>query len=208
MGPGREVRKFSKQEYWSEWPSPFPGAFAQPTDPTRFCTAGRFFTQPPGKPKEEAISQEVWNGMGGWGGRGTCWEGGRGPRPSQECDRGNFRIFNESFWLCWVFVAAEADSGCGERRCSARTAHCAGFSCGARAPGTRGLRAHVGSSRCGVRAQQSRPPGSGAQARWSGRRLSGCSAAGGIFPDQGQDEPASPALAGGFLTTEPPGKLL
>ena len=142
MGAGREVRKFSKQECWSERPSPSPGAFAQPTDPTRFCTAGRFFTQPPGKPKEEAISQEVWNGMGGWGGRGTCWEGGRGrgPRPSQECgDRGNFRIFNESFWLCWVFVAAEAGSGCGERRCSARTAHCAGFSCGARAPGTRGL---------------------------------------------------------------------
>ena len=33
----------------------------------------------------------------------------------------------------------------------------------------------------------------------------GCSAARGIFPDIGL-EPASPALAGGFLTTAPPGK--
>jgi len=28
----------------------------------------------------------------------------------------------------------------------------------------------------------------------------------GIFPDQGGVEPVSPTLAGGFFTTEPPGK--
>ena len=33
-----------------------------------------------------------------------------------------------------------------------------------------------------------------------------CSAACGIFPDQGLNQ--SPALAGGFFTTEPPGKPL
>ena len=33
-----------------------------------------------------------------------------------------------------------------------------------------------------------------------------CSVACGIFPDQGSREPISPALAGGFLTTEPLGK--
>ena len=32
-----------------------------------------------------------------------------------------------------------------------------------------------------------------------------CSAAYGIFPDQGSN-PVSPALAGGFFTTQPPGK--
>ena len=34
-----------------------------------------------------------------------------------------------------------------------------------------------------------------------------CSTACGIFPDQGSD-PCPPALAGGFLTTVPPGKSL
>ena len=36
--------------------------------------------------------------------------------------------------------------------------------------------------------------------------LSGSSACG-VFLDQGWMEPVSPALAGGFFTTEPPGKL-
>ena len=35
-----------------------------------------------------------------------------------------------------------------------------------------------------------------------------CSAACGIILDQGSIEPVSPALAGGFLTTAPPGKSL
>jgi len=33
-----------------------------------------------------------------------------------------------------------------------------------------------------------------------------CSAARGIFPDQGSNKHLSPALAGGFFTAKPPGK--
>ena len=39
------------------------------------------------------------------------------------------------FWLCWVFVAAQAFLCCGEQgvlsSCSAQASHCDGFSCGA-----------------------------------------------------------------------------
>ena len=72
--------------------------------------------------------------------------------------------------------------------CGAWASHCGGFSCGARALGTRAsvVVAH-GLSNCGARAQLLR-------GMWDlpGPRL----------------EPVSHALAGGFLTTVPPGKPL
>ena len=83
--------------------------------------------------------------------------------------------------------------------CGARTSHCGGFSyCGARALGARASVVVVrGLSSCGSRALE--------------RRLSSCGARASFFcsmwdlPRPGL-EPVSPALAGGFLTTEPPGK--
>jgi len=70
--------------------------------------------------------------------------------------------------------------------CGAWASYCSGFSCcGARAPG------HVDVSAGSVVAVY---------------RLI-CSAAHGIFLDQGLN-PVSPALAGRFFTTEPPGKPL
>ena len=98
---------------------------------------------------------------------------------------------------------ARAFSSCGERgllfRCGSRASHCSGFSCcGARAPGAwapvvvaRGL------SSCGSQALE--------------RRLSSCGSWAELLrgmrylPGPGL-EPVSPALAGGFLTTAPPGK--
>ena len=43
---------FSRQEYWSELPFPFPGDLPDPgTEPRSPVLAGRFFTtEPPGKP--------------------------------------------------------------------------------------------------------------------------------------------------------------
>ena len=69
--------------------------------------------------------------------------------------------------------------------CSVWASHCGGFSCGARALGC------VGFSSCGSWALE--------------HRLDSCSAACGIFLHQGI-ESVSLALAGGFFTTEPPGK--
>ena len=84
-------------------------------------------------------------------------------------------------------------------RCSARASHCGGFSCcGAR---TLGRRASVvvecGLSSCGLRSLE--------------RMLSSCGSRAQLLrglwdlPQPGL-EPMSPALAGGFLTTAPPGK--
>ena len=109
------------------------------------------------------------------------------------------------FWLCWVFVAAcglslVVASG-GYSCCCAQASHCGGFSCcGARALGTRAsvVVAH-GLSSCGSRALE--------------RRLSSCGAWAQLLrgmwdlPGPGL-EPVSPALAGRFLTTVPPGKSL
>ena len=86
-------------------------------------------------------------------------------------------------WLCWVFVAAQAVSSCGEwgllRSCGSRASHWGGLSC------------------CRGRALEHRLSGCGAQA------LLLC----GIWdlPRSGI-EPVSPALAGKFFTTELPGK--
>ena len=86
-------------------------------------------------------------------------------------------------------------------RCDARASHCSGFShCGAWALGMRAsvVVAH-GLSSCGSQALDHRLSSCGAQASllhgmWD-------------LPGPGL-EPVSPALAGGFLTTAPPGKSL
>ena len=83
--------------------------------------------------------------------------------------------------------------------CSARASHCGGFSCcGARALGVWAsvVVAH-GLSSCGLRAVECRLSSCGSRAQllhgmWD-------------LPGPGI-EPVSPALAGGFLTTVPPGK--
>ena len=83
--------------------------------------------------------------------------------------------------------------------CSARASHCGGFSrCGARALGTwASIVAARGLSSCGSRALEHRLSSCGARAQllrgtWD-------------LPRPGL-QPLSPALAGGFLTTAPPGK--
>ena len=85
--------------------------------------------------------------------------------------------------------------------CGARASHCGGFSCcGARALGAwASVVVACGLSSCGSQAVE--------------RRLSSCGAWAYLLhgmwdlPGPGL-EPMSPALAGGFLTTEPPGKPL
>ena len=114
----------------------------------------------------------------------------------------NFFFFNLSFglfiyfWLCWIFVAA-----CGLSLVAASGAHsslrCAGFSLRwlllLWSTGSR----RAGFSSCGSQALE--------------RRLSSCGAWAQLLrgmwdlPGPGL-EPVSPALAGGFLTTAPPGK--
>ena len=106
------------------------------------------------------------------------------------------------FWLHWVFIAA-----CGLQlrqvgdtlRCGAWPSHCGGFSCcGAWALGTQvSVVVARGLSSCGTRVLERRLSSCGAQAQllcgmWD-------------LPRAGL-EPMSPALAGGFLTTVPPGK--
>ena len=65
------------------------------------------------------------------------------------------------------------------------------------------LASHCGGfSRCGAQAL-----GAQAQELWRMDLVAlSCSAACGIFPDQGSNPFVSPALAGVFLTTVPPGK--
>ena len=100
------------------------------------------------------------------------------------------------FWLHWVFVAA-----CGLSLVAASRDYsswrCAGFSLRwlllLRSTSSR----HTGFSSCGLRALERRLSSCGAQAlllhsMWD-------------LPGPGL-EPVSPALAGGFLTTAPPGK--
>ena len=86
-------------------------------------------------------------------------------------------------------------------RCRARASHCSGFSCcGARALGARAsVVVAQGLSSCGSWALEHRLSSCGARARllhgmWD-------------LPGPGL-KPVSPALAGGFLTTVPPGKSL
>ena len=101
----------------------------------------------------------------------------------------NLFILLICFWVHWVFAATRGlspvvPSGGPLWRRGARASHCGGLSCcGARALGTRAPERRLSS--CGARAQLLRsmwdPPGPGL-------------------------EPVSPPLAGGFLTTVPPGK--
>ena len=102
------------------------------------------------------------------------------------------------FWLHWVFVAVS-----GLPLVAARGLHIAVASlvaCRARALGTRASAAVArGLSSCGLRALECRLSSCGARAQllhgtWD-------------LPRPGL-KPVSPALAGGFLTTAPPGKPL
>ena len=115
---------------------------------------------------------------------------------------GPFNFFNINlfiyFWLCWVFFAAcrlslVAESG------GYSLLRCTGFSLRwlllLQSTGSR----HVGFSSCSSWALERRLSSCGA---WAS-----CSAACGIFPDQGSN-PCPLALAGRFLTTVPPGKSL
>ena len=95
--------------------------------------------------------------------------------------------------------------------CGARASHCGGFSCcGAQALGAQAsvVAAH-GLSSCGMRSLERRLSSCGSRALEC--RLSSCGAWAWLLhsmwdlPGPGL-EPVSPALAGGFLTTAPPGK--
>ena len=108
-------------------------------------------------------------------------------------------FFFKSFVYFWLHGFLQLWRAGATLRCSAQASHCSGFSCcGARAVGTQ---ASVVVSRrlssCGSRDPE--------------LRLSSCGARAQLFrhiwdlPRPGL-EPMSPALAGGFLTTAPPGK--
>ena len=115
-------------------------------------------------------------------------------------------------YLFYLFLAASglhcyarAFSSCDEQgttfRCGARASHCGGFSrCGSQALGTQAsVVVARGLSSCGLWALE--------------RRLSSCGARAyllrGMWDLPGPGiEPMAPALAGGFLTTAPPGKSL
>ena len=83
-------------------------------------------------------------------------------------------------------------------RCGVQASYCSGFSCGARALGSRAsVVVACGLNSCGSQASECRLSSCGSQAQllrgmWD-------------LPGPGL-EPMSPALAGGFLTTAPPGK--
>ena len=113
-----------------------------------------------------------------------------------------FLIICFYFWLCWVFVAVRglsliaASKGYSSLRCAA---YCRGFSCcRAQALGTwASVVVARRLSSCGSRALEHRLSSCGTQAlllrgMWD-------------LPGPGL-EPVSPALAGRFLTTAPPGK--
>ena len=123
-----------------------------------------------------------------------------------------FSVFLFIYLFIYLFIAVLglrcctwAFSSCGERgllyssRCSARASHCRGFSCcKAWALGKRAsVVAPCGLRRCGSWALE--------------RRLSSCDARAWLLcgmwdlPGPGL-KPVSPALAGRFLTTAPPGK--
>ena len=100
--------------------------------------------------------------------------------------------------MCWVFIAAQVFSSCSKQgllsSCAVRASHRSGFSC----CGTRAL-GHVGFSSCGPQALE--------------HSLYSCDARASLLcsmwdlPESGI-ELVSPALAGRFSTTEPPGKCL
>ena len=108
------------------------------------------------------------------------------------------------FWLHWVFVAVRGLSLVAARagatlHCCAQASHCGGFSC--RGAQALGARASVVVARrlsiCGSQALECRLSSCGTRAQllrgmWD-------------LPGPGL-EPVSPALAGRFLTTAPPGK--
>ena len=110
------------------------------------------------------------------------------------------------FWLCWVFIPAcvgflQLWRAGATLRCGVRASHCGGFSCcRARALGAwASVVVACRLSRCGSRALEHRLSNCGTRAQllcgmWD-------------LPGPGL-EPMSPALAGGFLTTAPPGKSL
>ena len=109
------------------------------------------------------------------------------------------------FWLHWVLVAACRLSlvvaNVATLHCGAWASHCSGFSC-CRAWAL-GMRTSVvvarGLSSCGSRALECRLSSCGA---WAQLLRGMCD-----LPRPGR-ESVSPALAGGFLTTVPPGKSL
>ena len=119
-----------------------------------------------------------------------------------------FKKLKKNFLFIFIFGCAgsslllEAFSGCGEQgplsSCSAQISHCGDLSCGARALG------HMGFSSCSTKSQDLQFPGSRAQVQW----LWGIGPATPQHVDSSRPglEPLSPALAGGFLTTWPPGK--
>ena len=114
-----------------------------------------------------------------------------------------YLIFKIYFWLCWVFVAVRGLSLAVASR-GYSSLHCAGFSLqwllllqstGSRRTGS--VVVACGLSSCGLPALE--------------RRLSSCGSRAQLLhsmwdlPRPGI-EPVSPALAGRFLTTAPPGK--
>ena len=110
-----------------------------------------------------------------------------------------FFIFGciESLLLCAGFLWLQRAGA--TLHCSERAFHCGGFSCcGARALGTlTSVDVALRLSSCGSRALEHRLSSCGTQAHLI------C----GMWDVPGPGiEPVSPALAGGFLTTAPPGK--
>ena len=95
----------------------------------------------------------------------------------------NFIYVFIRFWWCWVFVAAGVVFSSGD----ARASHCGCFSGGAPSLWQVGLRS------CGSQTLEHRFCSCGAWGTWDLPRS--------------VMEPASPAPAGGFCTTEPPEKL-
>ena len=93
-----------------------------------------------------------------------------------------------NFWLCWLFAATQAFLSLQRvgllSSCTAQASHWGGLSCGARALGLLGSRAGLQSQ-----AQQLWCTSLVVRGTWD-------------LPGQG----ITPALAGGFFTTEPPGK--
>ena len=119
------------------------------------------------------------------------------------------------FWLCWVFVATRrlslvAVSG-GHSVAVCRLSQCSSLSrCRAQAVDTQASEVVAcGLISCGSRALEHRLSGCGSRALE--HRLSGCGSRtllhSGMWDLPGPGiEPVSPELAGGFLTTRPPGK--
>ena len=105
-------------------------------------------------------------------------------------------VFVSFFFFLHLFICGCAESSCGDRgllsRCGSRASHCRGFPCcGAQAPGGSAF------SSCSSQALEQRLNSYGARAwlllgMWD-------------LPGSGI-KPVSPALAGRFLSTVPPGK--